>query len=366
MANSFFELIGLQNAIRVGTSNPGSSFLITNCLELGSGAQELSELLRHQRWYREDIRLVKDSESVPASSLQHEDGSADMDAVWDAFSGGATIVLHSLEKRIPRLSKLCRDIGITVGGIAWVNAYISPPGGSAFAPHTDDHNVLVQQIFGSKQWEVCDNTFCEHHLHGSVSDRASQLQLVVGDVLFLPKGIIHSARAGDSMSIHLSIGFRRTRWGELLNEIAGSVDGLWSDPISWPGEDAHEANIERVLEIVRCQVHRLSRSRMQKTGDHAGMSRMEGAILASAQIHNQMLRGVIGQSFRLCEEAGRVSLRNGRREIIVPALFEDMLKTLLDGGEISLDKLGEILDSSAIRKIVSVLVGEGIAVISPD
>ncbi|WP_236595498.1 cupin domain-containing protein, partial [Mycobacterium paraintracellulare] len=35
-----------------------------------------------------------------------------------------------------------------------VNAYVTPPDATGFAPHYDPHDVLVLQIRGSKTWHV--------------------------------------------------------------------------------------------------------------------------------------------------------------------------------------------------------------------
>ena len=39
------------------------------------------------------------------------------------------------------------------------------------------------------------------------------------DVLYLPKGVVHTATAGDALSVHITISLKRTglRWGDLFS-----------------------------------------------------------------------------------------------------------------------------------------------------
>jgi len=100
------------------------------------------------------------------------------------------------------------------------HVYVSPPGESALANHTDVADVLVLQVAGSKEWTVCDPvprvakySTCATYDDDEMSDLANcqALTLHPGDLLFVPKRSVHSARASRERSTHLTLGINGVR-----------------------------------------------------------------------------------------------------------------------------------------------------------
>jgi ribosomal protein L16 Arg81 hydroxylase len=60
----------------------------------------------------------------------------------------------------------------------------------------------------------------ERHRAGAVS---RQFGLHAGDVAYVPRGCMHSARATESLSLHVTLGLLRYTWADLLLELAGRV-----------------------------------------------------------------------------------------------------------------------------------------------
>ena len=133
-----------------------------------------------------------------------------------AHAEGATIVLADVAKRVPALAAAARELGRSFGVRVGVNAYLSPPGARGFAPHWDTHDVLVVQIEGSKVWELYATPepmpltrFRDAgRPAGEVVDRFT---LHAGEVLYVPSGHIHAARATDDPSLHLTLGLHPLR-----------------------------------------------------------------------------------------------------------------------------------------------------------
>jgi hypothetical protein len=125
------------------------------------------------------------------------------------------------------------------------HAYISGPGAQALAPHTDPYDVLVVHTFGRKLWRVCVpkpakgtaehnpaqlaelqeiemDKFegCTNYLLADLEAMACEtLSMEAGDVLYLPKGIVHYATtdADTTGSAHVTYGLKRAghRWIDL-------------------------------------------------------------------------------------------------------------------------------------------------------
>ncbi|CAB9518689.1 Inherit from NOG: FN3 [Seminavis robusta] len=119
-----------------------------------------------------------------------------------------------------------------------IHVYLSKPDSAALANHTDVTDIFVLQLQGAKEWLLCqekedsifppsnDNnlqnkldscmTYNEFEIDTMVCHRET---LYPGDALFLPKRIVHSARAThDGLSAHLTFGFANDMCSEQSSE----------------------------------------------------------------------------------------------------------------------------------------------------
>ena len=163
----------------------------------------------------------------------------DSDKVLAEFAGGATLVLQGLHRTWEPLRGFTRTLIDELGHPAQVNAYVTPASSRGFDPHYDVHDVFVIQIHGEKHWVIHEPAFADPLRDQPWSDRAADVAakaqrtpaidatFAPGDVLYLPRGWIHSATALGGTSIHLTIGVAAlTRWDVVEQLIAG----LKNDP----------------------------------------------------------------------------------------------------------------------------------------
>ena len=151
--------------------------------------------------------------------------------VLEQFAGGATLVLQGLHRTWRPIADFTRQLVADLGHPAQVNAYITPASSRGFDPHYDTHDVFVIQISGAKRWTIhepvhrhplADQPWTDHR--DAVSDRARTAPSIdavfePGDVLYLPRGWIHSAVAQGGTSIHLTIGVRAATRHDLLTQL---------------------------------------------------------------------------------------------------------------------------------------------------
>jgi len=163
------------------------------------------------------------------------------DKVLDEFSAGATLVLQGLHRTWPPLAEFTRQLVADLGHPAQVNAYITPASERGFDPHYDVHDVFVIQIAGEKRWRIHppvhprplrDQPWSQHR---AAVERQAQNEPFLeevfrpDDVLYLPRGWLHSATALGGTSIHLTIGVAALTRHDLLREAladAANDDGL--------------------------------------------------------------------------------------------------------------------------------------------
>lgn len=146
-----------------------------------------------------------------------------------------------------------------------INAYISAPSSKALPAHTDPYDVFAIQLNGTKTWDLCYPKSSSTSMLSAQADRALARELEManpsgctqhadlltdanlecekvimkpGDVLYLPRGILHQAKA-DSMSVHLTVAVDQTgsTWKDLFLQASASFGGSHSDELLQLVED---------------------------------------------------------------------------------------------------------------------------------
>ncbi len=173
----------------------------------------VDELLEQMRPEPSAVRLVKGGQDKDPASYRNDDGGLDPARVRDGMADGHTIVLNGLERYLRTVATLSHSLEVELNFPTRVNAYLTPPDSTGFVPHYDPHDVLVLQIQGSKTWHVSTGSPVPSHeiqsRKGVGTDglaSATDVWLRAGDVLYLPRGQVHSAETHSEPSVHLTIG----------------------------------------------------------------------------------------------------------------------------------------------------------------
>jgi ribosomal protein L16 Arg81 hydroxylase len=153
-----------------------------------------------------------------------EAGAVDMRGL---YREGATLVLNHAETAVPSLSTLCSALEAEIQCHVQANLYMTPPGSAGFPPHYDTHGVFVLQVHGHKEWRLYD-TPVDLVTQNTPIDPADYtnrvprviLELAPGDLLYIPRGMVHCARTKDTSSIHATIGPIQADWAALIPELA--------------------------------------------------------------------------------------------------------------------------------------------------
>ncbi|MGB8208678.1 MAG: cupin domain-containing protein [Mycobacterium sp.] len=178
------------------------------------GPSAVEELLESFRTEASRVRLIKEHDKKRADNYLLADGSLDLVRVRSEFADGYTIVLEDVEQYLRPIASLTQAIEVELNFATKVNAYITAPGSQGFVAHYDGHDVLILQVQGSKIWHLYEGVEVPIHQlrreekwvrvdgHQSPTD----LRLDVGDVLYLPRGVVHAAEATSEPSVHLTVG----------------------------------------------------------------------------------------------------------------------------------------------------------------
>jgi hypothetical protein len=140
------------------------------------------------------------------------------DKLLGLFAAGATIVLQGLHRTWAPLIEFTQQLAEELGHPVQANAYVTPRQSTGFSDHYDVHDVFVLQMGGEKRWRLRppvhpaplrDEPWTDHRAaveQASAGEAALEFTLGPGDVLYLPRGWVHSATALGGVSTHLTLG----------------------------------------------------------------------------------------------------------------------------------------------------------------
>lgn len=181
--------------------------------DLLPGPSAVDALLERVQPEPSAVRLVKGGQDKDRAGYLRDDGSLDAARARDGLADGYTIVLNGLERYLRTVATVSHSLEVELNFPTRVNAYVTPPASTGFVPHYDPHDVLVLQIEGSKTWRLSTEApVPPHEIQGRKGvgadglTSAIEVSLHAGDVLYLPRGQVHSAETRADPSVHLTIG----------------------------------------------------------------------------------------------------------------------------------------------------------------
>ena len=171
-----------------------------------------------------DIKLVRADGDVASREYTNDAGRVQPLEVAKHFDDGATVIFNQIHTRVPSLARLCVALGRRFSSRVQTNVYLTPPDAQGFAPHWDTHDVFVLQLSGRKRWSIYD-TRVRLPLRGQRFERgtppggvSNEFELGPGSALYLPRGLMHSARSTGQASLHITLGLTAFTWAEFLVE----------------------------------------------------------------------------------------------------------------------------------------------------
>ncbi|MGY1746225.1 cupin domain-containing protein [Blastococcus sp. SYSU D00695] len=390
--------------------------LLTRAADTGADFADLldlaavDELLSRRGLRTPFLRIARDGAVVDSSRFTTSGGAgaevADQvssDSVLRLFAEGSTVVLQGLHRLWPPLIEFADQLAADLGHPTQVNAYVTPPSSRGFAAHYDVHDVFVLQVAGQKHWRIHAPVHPDPlrsqpwEGHRDAVATAAEGEPVIdavlepGDVLYLPRGYLHSATALGEISAHLTVGVHSvTRFAaaeaalDLLRELAAGDPQLRrslpmgldlgtapaTDPAA-PGAPADD--VAAVLAGLRAWLDRVDpaevterlRSRTWAQVRPEPVAPLAQATAAASLTPDTVLSLRRRLRCQLREPAdGRVVLVAGRRRHEFPAPTRPALAALLATGELKVADLPG-LDAADRLTLARRLVTESVVVV-PD
>lgn len=174
-------------------------------------------------WTADHLRLMRNYVAVPPDQYCHPVATPHGEVMrpWaqkvEVFlSAGASLIANDVLTIHEPLLRIGEILSHTFAASIGANIYCSFQGIQAFGTHFDNHDVIVIQTGGTKDWNLYESR-AENPVENFPDDagtrrwfeqsRGGLMQKVTmqpGDVLYLPRGWYHDALATDGPSLHVT------------------------------------------------------------------------------------------------------------------------------------------------------------------
>jgi ribosomal protein L16 Arg81 hydroxylase len=195
--------------------------------------EEINSYLGRESIIYPFVRIVGNGSEIDVKKYQLDpNGSFNLinkTTMFKLFNEGNSIVIQAGHFQFPNLNRFVKNLEEELRVDINANIYITSSNSRGFHPHFDTHEVFVLQISGSKAWNLYDiPSVAPIKGWGITEDQRSEylkskplheLTLQIGDLLYVPRGVVHDAYCQGESSIHITFGFNPMVRLEVLNEL---------------------------------------------------------------------------------------------------------------------------------------------------
>ncbi len=329
------------------------------------------------------IGLVASGQTIPLRTPPGglPDSDALLEAAYREFSGGASMVLRSVQENQPALRALCEQLSRQFVARINANAYLTPRGAQGLLPHHDTHDVLVLQVTGSKHWRLYESPLRLpvssqgfSHATDEVGEVTEEFTLGPGDLLYLPRGVVHDAHSEDVSSLHLTIGIFPLLWADVLRSaleaaIAGESRLRESVPFGHPVglDDTHGLadEFQRLWALVADEVAvaaLMDDALADARSDHLAPS-ARGRLLDlhaedEVDVTTRLSRRPL-TDWSLTRDGEHVSLVFSNKAVRFPGFVEPQLRFVTEAADVAVTDLPPGLDDASALVLLKRLLREG-------
>jgi hypothetical protein len=193
------------------------------------------------------------------------------DTLFKYFSEGSTIVIQGAQFQFSNLRNFVASLEKELKLEINANVYITPSNSKGFLPHFDPHEVIVLQIVGTKSWNIYHDILIEAPLKGALNENqlkhylnteaVHKIKLQRGDILYIPRGVVHDAFCENDLSIHVTLGFNPILKIDIIHQLVKRIENIpyFREPFSTMRDDFNpdEAGIEIIDKVNKVLIETL-------------------------------------------------------------------------------------------------------------
>ncbi|MES0810060.1 cupin domain-containing protein [Roseibium sp. SCPC15] len=361
-----------QNESLVCQSGQATKFLDLMSLE------KIEEIFSSRELSRTQLRVVVNDRQINPNL--YVDGiepwsNVSRQMALKYYSEGATLVFNGMQRNFTELARFCGEIGEELTSKIHANVYLTPPSKQGFLAHYDTHDVFVLQLSGSKDWKLYDSNYKlplesheysnEEHFTGNIN---REFRLMAGQYCYIPRGIVHEAKANNDLSLHITIGIASPLWIDVIkdaiDELAKSnvmLRRVIPDAYASGATSCTTSEIENLIREIRKSgcIERAYDSNLKKFRDREN-SNFTGRLLSISKSSNVSSFSEVKRikPIKYIEVAEEIEIENGDSVLRLPRKTYKSLKKLAKSESVVVEQLGGDLDVQGNIVLVKRLIRE--------
>ncbi|MCH2197246.1 MAG: cupin domain-containing protein [Flavobacteriales bacterium] len=291
------------------------------------------------------------------------------------YTEGGTLALAGMQHHVRSLREFCNNLQRAYGHPAQTNLYLTPQDAQGFSPHYDNHDVIVLQIHGKKHWRLYESDMnlpdksMPFQKEGFTPGKVfKEFDLNAGDLLYIPRGLVHDAITTDESSLHVTLGVLGYTWSQLLIESVVKLTEenkefrhFVSEGMRSTDYDQHFKTLLSKLEEdlrERNGIRRFSKQLEEQTPSE-NVGHLLNLLDSSSNQGPEEFAIIEGVSLE--ENGEAISFKKGFKEVSFPIFCKNTCEELVTRGErFSRSHLDKELDDEGIDVMISRLLREGI------
>jgi Cupin superfamily protein len=327
--------------------------------------------------------LVKDGKKLDYehwAKKRHKSNQylVDINKIFSILNQGITLIINSGHKSIPKLINFCNSLEKELQFRVRTNIYITPPTAQGLAAHFDEHDVCILQITGTKIWHLYHSPIklpCNknHQIKDfpSLGEPDFTVELQPGDLLYIPRGLIHQAFTTDTTSIHIALGLYPTYRFELLQELVE----LAQDSPTFRKAIPHGFSDNEDKKLFKEEFRQLCQGLIDNLDVDSLLERRNKQFIAAKgteddnrfqdwlQINQINLHTVLSRrktiAFSTEKDAVNINVAFYNKTLVFPKFLATSLTTILSSDYFTVKDIGGLINDEGKLQLVTKFVQEG-------
>lgn len=203
ITSNFQQALCQNNPRYLSTEIPNSNKLFN--------IEKLEKILQQQEALDHTMLLT-------ISDIQRYNSKINSNLILHALENGVSLKVSDVHLFDDDLENLRQEFVELTNHHCQINCYLTPCSAQCFHPHFDDHDVVIIQCQGSKQWTVESKPSVKFPVKPKSIKKdkyqfsdSIHLSMDEGDCLYIPFGHVHQAQTDNAYSLHLTIGIHKIR-----------------------------------------------------------------------------------------------------------------------------------------------------------
>ncbi|MFD9107041.1 JmjC domain-containing protein [Streptomyces bottropensis] len=262
------QALGWSGPSQLGGAFARGSLTDTTLLERMLTPQRLLDMVMRRSLAHPQLRMFRDGEELhPVQYLNSEVSRrgqsipmVNMRLLGGLLRDGATMVLDQSNVFDPTLEVACRALQWWSREHVQANIYLTTNEAAGFRLHWDDHDVVIIQLAGEKEWEVRGISRPYPLYRDAVRNDSPSEDIVwagtmkTGEVMHIPRGHWHQATRngrGSGQSLHMTLGFEKrtgVNWLSWLADWSRETEIFRHDLARWDNTDEQKAQQHQLAE----------------------------------------------------------------------------------------------------------------------